>query len=244
MRLHTSILCALLTAPLAAGAAQSEGDFRAFVALDATHIGALTPLPSPAMIRRQLNGAQLGIRYGFSSDNNVSRHVVAGSGIFGMGTNSSVTLTAGVSDADCANCTAEPMLGIGGDMRVFDVGDVLGPGTSFNLGVSGDLGWARLKPSDVSAYALGIGAPMALTMTGSGTGMRIVPYFTPILGVGQLSTDCLTANCQNSGTRWVVGGGIGVWNPTTSVSASVGFIKVLLRDAATTFGINVVFGGR
>ena len=245
MRLHTSLLCALMIAPLVAAPAQSEGDLRAFVALDASPIGALTPLLSPSMVGRQLNGAQLGIRYGFSSDNNETRHAVAGSGIFAVGTNSSISLTAGVSDTDCTDCTLELLLGVGGDMRVFEAGDVLGQGNSFSLGVSGDFGFARLQPSDVNAYALGIGAPMNLTIARGGTtGMRIVAYFTPMLGIGQLSTDCLTPGCQNSGTRWVMGGGIGVWNPLTSISASVGFNRVMFDDAATTFGVNVVLGGR
>ena len=85
---------------------------------------------------------------------------------------------------------------------------------------------------------------MMLTIAGGGTvGMRIVPYFTPMLGIGTLSTDCLTPGCGNSGTRWVMGGGIGLWNPTTSISATVGLNKVMLDGAPTTFGVNVVIGG-
>lgn len=239
------MLCALLAVPIAAAPAQSEADARAWVALDASHIGALTPLLSPAILGRQLRSAQLAIRYGFSSDAGVTRHAVAGSGIFAAGMNSSVSVTAGVSDADCADCTPELMLGLGGDMRIFSAGDVLGAGSMFDLGVSGEFGYARLQPTDINAYALGIGAPMALSVTGDATtGMRFVPYFTPVFGIGTLSTDCLTPGCRNSGTRWVLGGGIGVWNPLTSISATVGFNRVMLEGAATTFGVNVVLGGR
>jgi hypothetical protein len=74
--------------------------------------------------------------------------------------------------------------------------------------------------------------------------MRVVPYLTPILGVGTLSEDCIDPGCTNSGTRFVLGGGIGIWNPTSSISASVGFNRVMLDGAATTFGVNVTLGGR
>ena len=77
MKSRMLFLCALVMAPLMTAPAQSEGDLRAWVALDASPIGALTPLLSPAMVGRHLRSAQLGIRYGFSSDNDVTSHAVA-----------------------------------------------------------------------------------------------------------------------------------------------------------------------
>jgi hypothetical protein len=238
MRPH-HVLAVLLLAP-ASSAAQSTVAERAFVALRATHIGALTPMPGPAMVGRQLNGAQLGIRYGFHRESNVNTHAVAGSGIFAGGTNSNVSLHAGVSDADCDGCTPEMLLGLSGEMRVAELGDPVG-GSSLHIGVSGDVGYAQLKP-DRSALALGVGAPVVLTMHGGGsTGMRIVPFFTPMLGIGQVN-DCGAETC--SGTRLVLGGGIALWNPLTSVSASLGVNHVVLEGQGPVFGVNVVFGGR
>lgn len=233
-----------LCSPLASASAQTDGDLRAFVALRSTHIGALTPLITPSMIGRQLNGAQLGIRYGFNEEAGVKTNTVAGSGIFAAGTNSSLAIHAGVSDADCVDCSPELLLGVSGDMRVIEIGDVLGSGSSLNIGVSGDVGYAQLKPGDNSALALGIGAPVALSFAGGGaTGMRFVPYFTPVFGIGQINGSCVGA-CERNGTRWVMGGGIGVWNPLTSVSAAIGINQVLLEGQGPVYGINVIIGGR
>ena len=241
MRLTLAAILSGLALPLAAHA-QTIEDARAFVALRATPVGALTPLLTPPMIGRQLNSAQLAIRYGLNEEAGVRTHAVAGTGVFAAGSNSSITITGGVSDADCADCAPEMLLGVGADMRVFEMGDVLGVGSSLHIGVSGDLGYSQLKPGNASAISLAVGAPLALSMAGGGaTGMRFVPYFTPAFGIGQIN-DCGASTCN--GTRWVMGGGIGVWNPLTSISASLGVNQVLLQGQGPVYGINVVFGGR
>jgi hypothetical protein len=249
MRLPASVLLVLGLAPFGVAPAQTAGDLRAFVALRASHVGALTPLLTPAMIGRQINGAQLAIRYGLNNEatggGDVRTHAIAGSGIFAAGTNSSIMLTAGVSDADCFGCSPEMMLGIGADMRVYEMGDVAGGGTSLNFGVSGDFGYAQLKP-DNSGIVLGIGAPIALSMGGGGgnSGLRFVPYLNPVFGIGQVNGPCGIVSCERNGTRWVLGGGVGVWNPLTSISASLAINQVMLDGSSPVFGVNVVFGGR
>ena len=252
MRPLRYLVASLVLAPLAGAASQSPQDARAFVALRTTHIGALTPMLGPAMAGRQLNGAQLGIRYGFNREEitggHVGTHAIAGSGIFAAGLTGNWSLHAGVSDADCEGCSPEMMLGIGGEMRVFEFGDFLAAGASLHVGVSGDAGYSRLQSAGTTydAVALGVGAPLALTMSGGATtGMRIVPYLTPALGIGQIN-DCGAGapgeSC--SGTRFVLGGGIGFWNPLTSVSASLGANQVFYPGQSPVFGVNVTFGGR
>lgn len=239
-----AVAAVLAITPLVASGAQTATDEeRAFTALRATHIGALTPMLGPALVGRQLRSAQLGIRYGLQREGTVNTHAVALSGIFSAGTASTVSVHAGVSDADCAGCAPEMLLGLGGEMKVLEVGDVLGAGSALNVGVSGDVGYAQLKP-DNSALALGVGAPMALTMPSSGSvGMRIVPFLTPMLGIGQIRS-CTAVTDQCSGIRLVLGGGIGVWNPLSSVSASIGVNHVFLAGQDPVYGVNVVFGGR
>ena len=244
MRLSTplGILC---IAALMPAAAQTSGE-RAFVSLRGSHIGALTPMMTPAMTSRRLNGAQLGLRYAFRDESGINTHAIAGSGIFAVGLASSVSLTAGVTDADCIGCDPGLMLGLGADMRVLESGDLMGAGSSFSIAVSGDVGYARLQPTDVSATAIGIGAPATLTFGGSPNAMRLAAFVTPVFGVGSTSWGCGLApgNCEESGTRWVLGGGIGVWNPTSSISASVGVNHVFLESAKPVFGVNVQIGGR
>lgn len=246
-----ALIAGVTTLALAAGRSApaqtvTEGDARAFIALRATHIGALTPLMTPAMVGRRLNGAQLGLRYGLREENDLRTQGVAGSAIFALGMRSTVALTAGLTDADCFDCSPALMLGLGADARVYEGGDPLGTGSSLTIAISGDVGYAQLKPGDDQAFALGIGAPVTLSLaTGGRESMHVVPYFTPVFGIGSTSEPCGVLNdCRRNGTRWVLGGGIGVWNPLTSVSASIGVNQVMLSGARPVFGINVVFGGR
>ena len=221
------------------------GDARALIVLRATHIGALTPSITPAMISRRLNGMQLGVRYGWHDEEGITTHAVAASGILGVGMASSVALTAGVADADCGPCSPALMLGIGADMRVVEMGDVVAGGSSLSVAVSGDVGFAQLKPGDETGLALGIGAPVTLTFAATPDGLRFAPFVTPVFGVGSTSLGCSgLGECEESGTRFVIGGGIGVWNPLSSISASLGINHVVADGAKPVFGVNVQIGGR
>jgi hypothetical protein len=243
MQPRALVLLALVVTAMRAPAAQSSGDLRAFTALRATHLGALTPLMTPAMISRRLNGAQLGIRYGLLDEQGIRTNAVAASGIFAAGLQSSVTVTAGVTDGDCTDCSPAMLLGIGGDMRIYETGTALGSGSGFSLAVGGDLGYAQLKPGDDHAISLGISAPATWSPNRLAEGVRFAAYFTPVFGIGQTSNAC-PSGCDKSGTRWVLGGGVGVWNPMTNVSASLGINQVILSGAKPVFGVNVVLGGR
>ena len=250
MRLTTPLsfgLSALLLLGFVGAAHGQSGPANAFVTMRATHIGALTPLITPAMISRRLNGAQLALRYGFREEFGLRTQAVGASGIVGIGLSSSVALTAGVTDADCFSCSPALMLGLGGDMRVYESGGVSGA-PSMSIAVSGDLGYAQLKPGDAVAFGIGVGAPVTLTFGAVPEGgMRFAPFVTPMFGIGAISGDCAVGigNCgDESGTRWMLGGGIGVWNPLTSISASVGINHVFFQNSRPVFGVNVQIGGR
>lgn len=244
MRQTTSLALLLSLAALVPLPAQTSIE-RAFVAIRSSHIGALTPMMTPAMLSRRLNGAQLGLRYSFRDETGVKTQAIAGSGVFAVGMASSVAVTAGVTDADCIQCDPGLMIGVGGDMRVFESGSASGGG-ALTVAVSGDVGYSRLQPVDVSATAIGIGAPVTLTLGGMATGPRFAAFLTPVFGIGSTSWGCefSLGDCRESDTRMVLGGGIGVWNPTSSISASVGFNHVFLTDAKPVFGVNVQIGGR
>ena len=247
MRCRTAVVL-LVFAPLTVAFAQtSVGDERAFVALRASHIGSLTPLMTPAMISRRLNSAQLAIRYGFLDEGGIRSHAIAASAILTAGLQSSMTLTAGVRDDDCTGCTPALLLGAGGDMRVIELGDPLGAGSALNIAVSGEVGYAQLNPGSEHALTLGIGAPITLSLANIGTTqMRIAPYLMPMFGIGQTSGPCSPSGtgCDKNGTRWVIGGGVGVWNAATNISAAIGVNQIVLSGAKPVYGINVILGGR
>ena len=246
MKNMTPLCIAIALAMSSRARAQTAGDVRAFVALSASNIGALTPLLTPGMTSQRLNGAQLGVRYGLRDEGNVKTHALAVSGIFSVGLASSLTLTAGITDADCNGCSAALMLGFGGDMRILDAANAFGDASQLTIALSGDVAYAQIKPADETAIALGVGAPITVSFGATPDGMHIAPFFTPMFGVGSASRTCaaLVTNCETSGTRWVMGGGVGFWNPSSSVSVTVGLNQVMLSGSKTVYGINVQLGGK
>jgi hypothetical protein len=240
-----------LVTPLGAAQAQTS-DERAFAALRSSSIGSLTPLLTPAMLQRRLTGAQLGIRYGLRDEDGLRTQAIAASAIFPAGEQSSVTLTGGVLNTDCNGCESALLLGVGGDIRVAETGDVVRGGSLLSVGVSGDLGYAQIRPGSDYAITLGVGLPVVLSIASGARGMRFAPYFTPVFGVGETSTSCpslpvtpgSSMNCDKSGVGLVLGGGLGVWNPESGVAASIGINHVVHAGSKPVFGINVILGGR
>jgi hypothetical protein len=214
-----------LVVPLATALAQD--DIFAAAALAATPIGALTPLMSPSMVGRRLNSAQFALRYGQRRDGSTNTFGIAASTLFAVSLKSSVSLTAGVRATNAPlNNNPRLMLGVGGDMRIYEGGEIAGAGSGLGL--------------EDHAYALGVGVPVTVSLaTGGRQGLHVVPFFSPLFGVGQVKGDT-----SQSGTRVVLGGGIGVWNPLTSVSASLGVNRVMRTGEKPVFGINVILGGR
>jgi hypothetical protein len=233
-----------LLAPLRPSFAQ-QVDALVGEAIASSPLGALTPLMSPSMIGRSLDGAQLGLRYGFRRDSDIDldTYGIAASAIFSLGLKSSMSITAGVRDSDCDGCTPRLLLGAAGDMRVYETSEFVGNGSGIAVSVSGELGYGSAF-GETDAFVLGIGAPLTASFaTGDRDALKIVPFFTPVFGIGQ--TDCPTGQpgCDNSGTRLVLGGGVGVWNPMTNISASLGANRVMQEGEKTVFGVTVVLGG-
>ena len=251
MSLRASAVILLFVAPLGAATAQPSDD-RAFAALRSSSIGSLTPLLTPAMLRRRLNGAQLGVRYGLRDEDGLRTQAIAASAIFPAGEQSSLMLTGGVLNTNCSGCGSALLLAVGGDMRVAEMGDVVQGGSLLSAGVSGDLGFAQLKPSSDYAITLGVGLPIVLSIASGARGVRFAPYFTPVFGMGETSTSCPAMpvppgspmNCDKTGVGLVLGGGMGVWNPESGVAASIGINHVVHAGSKPVFGINVILGGR
>src|SRR6185295_19441475 len=177
-------------------------------------------------------------RYGLMNDNNVNSQAIAASVTWVAGLQSSFTLNAGVLDADCNACPPALLLGAGADMRVAELGDPAGDASQLTISVGGDMGYGQLKPGDDHALALGVSAPVTLSLgSGGRDGLRFVPYFTPTFGVGETSTECLPVSCSRNGTRFLLGGGLGVWNPTSNFSASIGISQVMISGAQPVYGI-------
>jgi hypothetical protein len=53
-----------------------------------------------------------------------------------------------------------------------------------------------------------------------------------------------TFSNSESGQRFIIGGGIALTNPASTLGANVGFQHVLIDGGKTQVGVTITFGGR
>jgi hypothetical protein len=151
---------------------------------------------------------------------------------------SSVSLTAGASTPSRGSSAL--MLGIGGDTRLSDVpmSDSRN-GMLLRVGLNGEFGYS--KPSGATLLAGSVGLPLSLISRGSRNEMHIVPFLTPAFGFGDFNPD---GGDSGSGSKFMLGGGLGIFNPTSSVALNLAFQHVFVDGGQTEFGLGLVLGGR
>jgi hypothetical protein len=221
------------------GNGPSESALAAWSALLGTPTGALVPLLTPTMVGIPARSAQLAFRYGHvgGGDDLASLNNFAVTALFPAGTGSAVSLTAGMIRASCDGCDTHLMLSIGGDVGLYS--SPLGPSSDagrFTVALNGELGYG--KPSEGTLIAGAVGMPFSLILGSSG--MRFVPYVTPAFGFGSSSE----GGSSVSGVRFLLGGGIGLYNPESTVSVHGGFQQIFIGDAKMLFGLGLSIGGR
>jgi len=247
----TSIAGAVpLALVLATATAQGQSSFFHFVslantseaaaasALRGTPAGAFAPLMTTTMVGVPLRSPQLAFRYGYLGGNdNATLNNFGVTALFPAGTGATLSLSGGVAHPSCDGCDNSLMLSVGGDMSLFS--SPLAPSSDagrLTMTIGGELGYG--KPRDGRLLAGAIGVPFALVL-GSGA-MKVVPFVTPAFGFG--SSD--ESGSNRSDTRVLLGGGVGLFNPHSSVSAAAGFQQVFITDGKMLFGIALSLGGR
>lgn len=243
---------ALLLLSLAAPALRAQGisitpqQDAAESALISTPIGALPPLMTPTIAGMSATSPSFGIRYGrrtvygtSGAENNYGISTT-----LPMSTGASVTLTAGAGDIYCPNssCNRYLQLALGGDFKLGEM--PMGTGSKLLYAVNGEVGYGRpgaLGQTD-QAISLSAGVPISLVL-GSGSDMKIVPWLTPGFGVGSYKQDTRFSGTSNNGQLFLLGGGLGLSNATSSFSASLGFQRVFISGGQTMYGISVTIGG-
>ena len=217
-----------------------ESAFAAWSALLGTPTGALAPLMTPTLAGSPARSAQLALRYGHSQGVNdlASLNNFAVTALFPAGTGATISLTGGMIRPSCDGCETHVMLSIGGDMALYS--SPLGPSSDagrFAMALNGEFGYG--KPEDATLLAGSVGLPFSLIL-GSTAGMRFVPYVTPAFGFGSSNE----SGSSVSGVRFLLGGGIGLHNPASTVSVHAGFQQIFISDAKMIFGLGLSIGGR
>ena len=255
MRKLLAVIC--LLAPASQTFAQTIGDLAAYNALMLTPVGALPPIMTSSISGQVQRSAQFAIRYGYLSQDRRDPLIASGdvnsfgfSGVLPMGLGSTITLTGGVTSPDCDRCDPGVMLSLGGDTRLTEVpfGSAR-DAARLTISLNGEFGFGQPKlPFRIvsSVWSGAVGLPIGLVSGGRNAGMRIVPFVTPAFGFGNTDFDDDVVNFPDSesGSRFMLGGGVGIYNPTSSVVLNIGFQHVAIENGGTQIGFALMLGGR
>jgi hypothetical protein len=214
--------------------AQSEGDVIAYLVLNSTPQGAFVPVVTPTMLDDILTGPELVVRYGRVDLFEDAANNFALALLLPSGPRVTVSLTAGYWNPDCDGCDGHPMIGAGMDGRIAtaQLSDVPGA-AQLIVGFGAEFGLA--KPEEVTLVSATASLPMSFVLR-STTGLRIAPFLIPGFGFGYVTG----AGESDSGTRFMIGGGLGIQS-ATGFLLNAGFQKVLIEEGRTTIGVNVGF---
>ena len=108
---------------------------------------------------------------------------------------------------------------------------------TFVLGLSGRIGFA--KPSDGTAWSASASAPLSMAM-GSPTGVQIVPFVSPGFGWGRISD----GSGSESGTRFMLGGGVGIVSSNSGWGLNLGAQKVFIDGGKLAYSAGVTWTRR
>lgn len=228
--------------------AQSSGDFAARTALVLTPVGALPPIMTSTIASDAQTNAMVSLRYGYlpslgdgSSINNAGATL-----IFPAGLRSTVSLTGGFFAPTCDECNNGLVLGVAGDTRLGDMAfGTRRERSRITFGFNGELGYARSfhsSSSDGSLVSAAIGLPIGLVSGGRARdAIRVVPFLTPGFGFGAIRQGDSGGN-DLSGTRFMLGGGLGLYSRSSTVALTVGFQYVQFPDADPQIGVALTFG--
>jgi hypothetical protein len=234
------VILILGTAGIAVTAAAQTGAELVYAALNRTPTGGLPPLATSTILNDVQSGVAFAARYGYvPAGIGLPRlNNFAGTAEWPLGIGSTVSLTAGASSATSASYF---ITSVAGDRRISALTIVPGPtGSRIDLAVNGELAYS--KPRDISVWSGAVGVPLSFVQVGQPRdAMRIIPFVTPSFAFGNYSSDI---GPSQSGTQFMLGGGLGVYNRTSTVALSIGFQIVAVANGQAQVGMALTLGGR
>lgn len=251
----TALLLSFGARTVAAQAVTAPPGYREYLLLLGTPIASLPPLFTYMLTDVAQQSPELTARYGYVPDitrplaPEVGGHAAHSLDSFGataivpLGLGGSVSLTGGVSNERCdTGCSgARFMASVRGDYRLLraPIG-VADDAMRLTLGVSGELGIG--SPESGLTETLDLGLPFAFTF-GQPDATQVIPFLMPSIAF-------LASGGQSAGEpsvragRGLVGGGVALFNPKSSLGASIGFQYVFVTHTLLQVGVGLSLGGR
>jgi hypothetical protein len=164
-------------------------------------------------------------------------------GIIPLGLGGTVSLTGGVSNERCTTgCSGARYMGsVAGDYRLFRTGvGVPDEAMRLTVGVNGEVGIG--SPESGLTETASFGVPLALGF-GRPDATRVIPYITPSIAL-IASGGGSSGNPSVRAGRGLLGGGVALFNPKSSLGASIGFQYVFATKTEMQIGVALSLGGR
>lgn len=236
MRPFTSCLAvAMLVAPLAR--AHSQNASAGYIALASTPTAGVAPVAKQWMLFVPPEGIGAETQWGhvFGSGGSVDTFTGGVTLPFAAG-HGDVSLSIGSLRVSChsSDCGGYFVASSAVEGRAFQ--SQIG-GATFTLGLSGRIGFAN--PSDASVWSASATAPLSLAI-GSSSGVQFVPFLSPGFGWGHVAE----SGDSESGTRLLLGGGLGAISTKSGVGFTVGAQKVFIDGGKMVFGAGLTWARR
>lgn len=234
--LRRLLVAVALCAPAKSATAQSIGDVVAYAALIATPTAGVSPVARQWMTSAAQTGVGADVQWGHVSGDGGSINTFTG-GV-------TVPIASGRGDVGISAGYFRPSCDVGSCDGNFVAGGVVEgrvlqsqmQSATFTLGLSGRVGFA--KPSGGTLWSASAGAPLSLAIGGA-TGLQVVPFVTPALGWGHASG----GGDSESGSRFILGGGIGLLSSSSGLGFSIGVQKVFIDGGKPMFGAGFSWSG-
>lgn len=232
-RLIATVAAATLVGVVQPVQAQDASDEAAFYGLTLTPYGALPAVVSPSMTGHK--GRVWDFRYGRYSfdgaDYSVNTYGLGGN--FALGAKGRLGID--VAYQTCGeDCDGRIMGGVDYTMNV--ITHRLGTArdaSSLIVGIRPALGYGM--PEDASALSFSAEFPISMSFK-VGQRTNMIPFLSPAIGWGRVSPDGFDAE---SGTKPVLGGGVGFTNVMGNVGINLGFRKFFIDEAPTQWGLGM-----
>ncbi len=238
----SGVLCLSLSTPLVA---QTFNQQSTYFALIRTAVAGLPPIATSTILGDLQDGVALAIRYGYvPAGMSFPLHNNAGAtAVLPVGTASTVSITGGISSAAQGGSDAW-VLDLGGDMRLTDIPIHQGRSApNLRIGLNGELGYA--KPTESGLIAGSVGLPLSLFRPNRPKqSLQVVPFLTPAFSFGNFNPNSDINLPSESGAHFLIGGGLGLYNRSSSVAMNFGFQYVAVDNGKVQLGLVLTLGGR
>ena len=220
-------LSALVLAPQAQ-AQDDEGVF-GYVALLGTPTAAFAPIATPAMMGAQQIGLGYSFRYGKVTGDDAPNSF--GAGVSYGHTSGTWGFTAAYNSPSVDGIDGYMMLG--GNYARTLTNIAMSATSSLNIGLDAGLGWGstEILATDATMLSAALNVPVS-TVMGSGA-WRFVPFVQPGLGYGRISAE----DESESGTKFMLGLGLGIQDQTRGIGFNVGMQKVFQDEGENVIGL-------